>query len=82
MWLVGRDAPETARVTPESRPAIEKVDGQVSLRELAMAAQSTGGSATTELMARVQQLALRYARARLGRYGVEDAAQDLSLIHI
>jgi RNA polymerase sigma-70 factor (ECF subfamily) len=78
MWLVGRDAPETARVTPESRPAIEKVDGQVSLRELAMAAQSTGGSATTELMARVQQLALRYARARLGRYGVEDAAQDVA----
>lgn len=78
MWLVARDAPETAHATPESRPATERVDGQVSLRELALAAGSTESSATAELMARVQQVALRIARARLGRYGVEDAAQDVA----
>lgn len=78
MWLVGSEARSRARVTPESRSAIEQSDGQVTLRDLAMRAQSAGGSATSELMGRVQQLALRYARARLGRYGVEDAAQDVA----
>lgn len=67
-----------ARVTPESRAPMEEGHGRFSMRDLAVQAQSTGGSATAELMARVQQLTLRYARARLGRYGVEDAAQDVA----
>jgi len=49
-----------------------------TLRELAMAACSTPGPATEALLAEVRTLALRYARARLGRFGVEDAAQDVA----
>lgn len=78
MWSVGSDARQDTRVTPERKSPMEQPDGQVSMRDLAVRAQSTGGSATSELMARVQHLSLRYARARLGRYGVEDAAQDVA----
>ncbi|HRC13222.1 MAG TPA: sigma-70 family RNA polymerase sigma factor [Dermatophilaceae bacterium] len=41
-------------------------------------ARSTPGPATEALLAQVRTMALRYARARLGRYGVEDAAQDVA----
>ncbi len=34
--------------------------------------------ASEELLSRVRQMALRYARARLGRFGAEDAAQDVA----
>lgn len=78
MWLVGTDTRAERRVTTSRPPAIERSDEQISLRDLAMNARSSGGPATAELMARVQQLVLRYARARLGRYGVEDAAQDVA----
>jgi RNA polymerase sigma-70 factor (ECF subfamily) len=49
-----------------------------SLRELAVAAQAHGGAATDTLFARVQDLALSYARARLGRFGAADVAQDVA----
>ena len=48
------------------------------LRDLAVAARATGGATTDALMRRVHQIALRYARARLARYGVVDAAQDVA----
>jgi len=49
-----------------------------TLRELLVAARSSDGPATDALLARVRLLALRYARARLGRFGVEDVAQDVA----
>ena len=48
------------------------------LRDLAAAARRDGGAAAEILMGRVRQLALRYARARLGRFGAEDVAQDVA----
>jgi len=57
---------------------METTDAQSSLRVLAQAARAHDPVATETLMGRVRQLALRYSRARLGRYGVEDAAQDVA----
>lgn len=54
------------------------VDAQPALRDLATAAQRHGGEAAEVLLGRVRQLALRYARARLGRFGAEDVAQDVA----
>jgi len=48
------------------------------LRELAGAAQAADAVAAEHLLARVRQLALRYARARLSRFGAEDLAQDVA----
>lgn len=53
-------------------------DAPPSLRDLAHAARSSGGAQTEVLLGRVRQMALRYARARLTRHGVEDAAQDVA----
>lgn len=57
---------------------MEPVDTQRTLRDLAAVARRDGGSAAEMLLARVRQLALRYARARLGRFGAEDVAQDVA----
>jgi RNA polymerase sigma-70 factor (ECF subfamily) len=57
---------------------MDLTDAQVPLRDLAGAAQSAGGAAAEILLGRVRQLALRYARARLGRFGAEDVAQDVA----
>ena len=59
-------------------PAMEPSEGQPGLRDLSVEAQSLGGQAAEVLMARVHQLALRYARARLSRFGAEDVAQDVA----
>jgi len=53
-------------------------DAPSGLRDLAAAAQRDDGGAAEILMGRVRQLALRYARARLGRFGAEDVAQDVA----
>ena len=53
-------------------------DAPSGLRDLAVAAQRDDGGAAEILMGRVRQLALRYARARLGRFGAEDVAQDVA----
>lgn len=53
-------------------------DAQVPLRELAGEARRCGGHAAEALMGRVHQVALRYARVRLGRFGAEDLAQDVA----
>lgn len=53
-------------------------DAPSGMRDLAAAAQRDGGDAAEVLMGRVRQLALRYARARLGRFGAEDVAQDVA----
>lgn len=49
-----------------------------ALRDLAIEAQCLGGQAAEVLMGRIRQLSLRYARARLGRFGAEDVAQDVA----
>lgn len=65
-------------VTLQPLPTIEESGAQLTLRELAIVARSTPGPATEALLAQARTMALRYARARLGRYGVEDAAQDVA----
>jgi RNA polymerase sigma-70 factor, ECF subfamily len=54
------------------------VDAPLTLRDLAALARREGGDAAETLLGRVRQLALRYARARLGRFGAEDVAQDVA----
>jgi RNA polymerase sigma-70 factor (ECF subfamily) len=54
------------------------VDAPPTLRDLAILARREGGDAAGSLLGRVRQLALRYARARLGRFGAEDVAQDVA----
>ncbi len=70
-------SPLTA-VTDLPSPAMTRERAQPSLRELAAEAQAKPGAATHALLARVRELALRYMRARLGRFGIEDAAQDVA----
>lgn len=80
MWSAGgarrRETP--LDVTAQPLSAIGESDAPLTLRELAIVARSTPGSATEALLGQVRTMALRYARARLGRYGVEDAAQDVA----
>jgi RNA polymerase sigma-70 factor, ECF subfamily len=64
-------------VTPAAPPAMTPVDTRPSLRDLAALAQENGDAAE-DLLGRVRQLAVRYARARLGRFGAEDVAQDVA----
>lgn len=64
-------------VTNSAAEAMKRADTQ-PLRDLLIAARSSDGAATDALLARVRVLALRYARARLGRFGVEDVAQDVA----
>ena len=66
-----RDAP-----VPGSDAQVPGGDAQVPLRDLAGEARRRGGHAAETLMGRVHQVALRYARGRLGRFGAEDLAQD------
>jgi RNA polymerase sigma-70 factor (ECF subfamily) len=64
-------------VTPRATGAIEGVDTAISLRELASRA-AHDDVARDQLVRRVRDLALRYARVRLGRFGAEDLAQDVA----
>ena len=66
-----------AAVTPEHDAAIEPLES-LPLRALALRAAAGDRGATEALLARVRILALRYARARLIRYGAEDIAQDVA----
>ena len=55
---------------------MDRVDAP-SLRELA--ARATGEPVAREaLLARVRDMAVRYSRVRLGRFGAEDTAQDVA----
>lgn len=57
--------------------AMDPENAQVPLRDLAAAAIIGDQAATDQLMGAVYQLAVRYARARLGAFpGARDAAQD------
>jgi RNA polymerase sigma-70 factor (ECF subfamily) len=56
---------------------MEGAEAATSLSELARRA-IRDEEAREALLARVRDLALRYARVRLGRFGAEDAAQDVA----
>jgi len=56
---------------------MEGVDTPTSLRELVSRA-AHDDVARDQLVRRVRDLALRYARVRLGRFGAEDLAQDVA----
>jgi RNA polymerase sigma-70 factor (ECF subfamily) len=56
---------------------MEQVDAPASLGDLAALALRDALSRDV-LMVRVRDLALRYARVRLGRFGAEDTAQDVA----
>jgi RNA polymerase sigma-70 factor (ECF subfamily) len=56
---------------------MESVDTAISLRELVSRA-AHDDVARDQLVQRVRDLALRYARVRLGRFGAEDLAQDVA----
>jgi RNA polymerase sigma-70 factor (ECF subfamily) len=62
--------------TPHDLAATERAE-TVPLGELARRA-IRDEAACEELLARVRDLSLRYARVRLGRFGAEDAAQDVA----
>ncbi len=64
-------------VTAERGASIEPVES-LPLRTLALIAADGNRGATEALLARVRTLSLRYARARLIRYGAEDIAQDVA----
>lgn len=65
-----------------SRMSLSRQDAddgdQRTLTELAQAAQAGHVGAHEALMAGVRRVALRYARARLGRFQLEDVAQDVA----
>ncbi|WP_414654305.1 RNA polymerase sigma factor ShbA [Intrasporangium sp.] len=56
---------------------MEGMDTAISLRELVSRA-AHDEVARDQLVRRVRDLALRYARVRLGRFGAEDLAQDVA----
>ena len=70
--------PRDGSVTPTALDTMATVDAPRTLRDLATLARREGGDAAESLLGRVRQLALRYARARLGRFGAEDVAQDVA----
>jgi RNA polymerase sigma-70 factor (ECF subfamily) len=57
---------------------MEGAEAATSLSDLARRAIRDEEAAREALLARVRDLALRYARVRLGRFGAEDAAQDVA----
>lgn len=64
-------------VTKPTVPSMEPADAQISLREMVTRFCSGDADVTDSLMAAVHQIALRYARGRLGRHSAAtDAAAD------
>lgn len=57
---------------------MEPTQASLALSALAQAARSHDQGAMEQFMARVRQIALRYARARLGSFGAVDLAQDVA----
>lgn len=71
------EAVGAAPVTFSPLRPMSRSDARVSLRDLATAARDGDAAATDELMAAVHQLAVRYARGKLGRFSAAaDAAAD------
>lgn len=69
--------PPCPSVTLSGPGAIDGQSAHASLRDMAAAAREGDQAATDQLMGAVHQLAVRYARARLGTFaGALDAAED------
>jgi RNA polymerase sigma-70 factor (ECF subfamily) len=66
-----------AVVTQSASAAMEPVETPVVLSDLASRAL-LDPRAGEELLFRVREMAVRYARVRLGRFGAEDTAQDVA----
>lgn len=66
-----------AVVTQSASAAMEPVETPVVLSDLAAQALRDP-RAGEDLLARVRDMAVRYARVRLGRFGAEDTAQDVA----
>lgn len=73
---MAQEEPGRGGVTPGARDAMGQVDAP-PLRELARCAVRDP-DARDLLLARVREMAVRYARVRLGRFGAEDTAQDVA----
>jgi RNA polymerase sigma-70 factor (ECF subfamily) len=69
--------PRRVGVTTDTSAAMERVDAPASLRDLAMSA-TRDDRARDKLLARVRDMAVKYSRVRLGRFGAEDTAQDVA----
>lgn len=65
-------------VTPVASAAIDPTKASSPLRELVEAARGADPTGVEALLAKVRQIALRYARARLGSFGAVDLAQDVA----
>lgn len=66
-------------VTKWADRAMSLSDAQIPLRDLAAEARAGSDAAAAALMTGVHEIALRYARARLGRFsGTSDAANDVA----
>ena len=73
------DQEAVTSVTFSGPRPMEQSIPQGALRDLVGAARAGDGAATDQLMAGVHQLAVRYARARLGTLpGAREAAQDVA----
>lgn len=71
------DFSEPGYVTFSGPSAISESEAHTPMRDLAAAARDGDAAATSELMAAVHQLAVRYARGKLGRFpAAVDAAAD------
>lgn len=66
-----------AVVTQSASAAMEPVETPVALSDLAARALRDP-RAGEDLLVRVREMAVRYARVRLGRFGAEDTAQDVA----
>ena len=74
---IGDGGTSGARVTKPSPAAMDSSEAQIPLRDLVERACEGDEAATDQLMAFVHQIALRYARGRLGRHSAAtDAAAD------
>lgn len=66
-----------ASVTPSPGETMSPVSVS-TVAGLVLQARDAGGDALASLLSWVHAVSLRYARARLGRFGVEDAAHDVA----
>lgn len=66
-----------AAVTQTVSAAMEPLETPVALGDLAARALHDA-RAHEDLLVRVREMAVRYARVRLGRFGAEDTAQDVA----
>ena len=70
--------PTDSSVTSGALPPILASKASCTLSELAQSARGGDPASAESLLAKVHQIAVRYARARLGSFGAVDLAQDVA----